>query len=136
MKITILAVLLILTSLTLVAQSDTSVVHQAATVAAQSPKVGILDFFKEINALNIVLLALSLFAGSIWRQGRTKLKEVGDLFLKAYEFTDDKRLSDAERAELLNRFLVILGKAVPAPQTPVVLDDDGTDNTRDVSGKN
>jgi hypothetical protein len=74
-------------------------------------KSKIFDFLKEVNPLNIALLAISIFAGGLWAMGRNKLKQISDLFEKAYEYTDDKRLSQEERADLMQRFLQIIGKS-------------------------
>jgi hypothetical protein len=82
----------------------------------------IKDFLSDINYINIGLAAFALFAGGIWYKGREKLKQIGELFLKAHEYTDDKKLSKAEREDLLNRFLQIAGKGccpvVPALPEP------------------
>lgn len=86
---------------------------QAGTEQVQEVKQTknkIFGFLKDINALNIVLIGFGTFAGGLWFKGRTKLKQLADLFQKAYEYTDDKRLSEEERIDLLNRFLELLGK--------------------------
>ena len=70
----------------------------------------IFGFLKDINALNIVLIAFGTFASGLWFKGRTKLKQLADIFQKAYEYTDDKKLSDDERTDLINRFFEIIGK--------------------------
>ena len=70
----------------------------------------IFGFLKDINALNIILIGFGTFAGGLWYKGRTKLKQLADLFQKAYEYTDDKRLSEEERMDLLNKVLELLGK--------------------------
>lgn len=108
MKTTILAAFLMLISTVLLAQLD---VQAAQAVAEQGEMVGVMDYLKEINFLNIALLAFSVFAGSLWFQGRNKLKEIGEIFLKAYEYTDDKKLTAAERADLIARFMSIVGKS-------------------------
>ena len=76
-------------------------------------KAKIFGFLKDINALNIILIGFGTFAGGLWIRGRTKLKQLADIFQKAYEYTDDKKLSEEEREDLLNRFLELLGKTKP-----------------------
>ncbi len=76
-------------------------------------KSKIFGFLKDINALNIILIGFGTFAGGLWMKGRSKLKQLADLFQKAYDYTDDKRLSEEERTDLLNRFLQLLGKGKP-----------------------
>lgn len=71
----------------------------------------VLSFIKEIDGLNIALIAFATIAGGLWAMGRAKLREIGELFLKAYEYTDDKRLSKAERQDLMQRFLRIIGRS-------------------------
>lgn len=113
MRSKISVVLLTMVSTSLIAQLSLSAAPQLADPTYHA---GIFEYLKELNYLNIALLAFSIFAGSIWIQGRNKLKQIGELFIKAYEFTDDKCLSAVEREELLQRFLAILGKA-PVPTT-------------------
>lgn len=74
------------------------------------------DFLGEINALNIAMIAFALFAGGIWYKGREKLRQIGELFLAAHEYTDDKRLSRTEREDLMRRFMELIGRPV-APST-------------------
>lgn len=69
-------------------------------------------FLSDIDGFNIALLAFAAFFGGLWAMGRAKIKMIGELFLKAYEYTDDKRLSKAERQDLMQRFLAIIGKTV------------------------
>ena len=69
-------------------------------------------FLGDIDGFNIALLAFAAFFGGLWAMGRNKIKMIGELFLKAYEYTDDKRLSKAERQDLMQRFLAIIGKTV------------------------
>lgn len=67
-------------------------------------------FLSDINLFNIALIAFATFAGGLWAMGRNKIKQVGELFLKAYEYTDDKRLSKQERQDLMQRFMEIIGR--------------------------
>lgn len=111
----LLAQLLILPTGLAIASSVPQVSTEASSEITQQPtaeKKGgkIFGFLKDINALNIVLIGFGTFAGGLWFKGRTKLKQLADIFQKAYEYTDDKRLSDAERTDLINRFFEILGK--------------------------
>jgi len=81
-------------------------------------KQKVFGFLKDINALNIALIAFATFAGGMWAMGRNKLKQIGEIFLKAYEYTDDKRLSADERQDLIQRFLAIIGRSsVPGTDT-------------------
>jgi hypothetical protein len=75
----------------------------------------IKEFLGEINALNMALIAFTIFAGGIWYKGREKLKQLGELFLAAHEYTDDKRLCKEEREDLMRRFFQLIGKPVAAP---------------------
>ena len=68
-------------------------------------------FFSDIDGFNVILIAFATFFGGLWALGRQKMKQIGELFLKAYEYTDDKRLSKAERQDLMQRFLAIIGKS-------------------------
>jgi hypothetical protein len=84
----------------------------------------VFGFLKEINALNLALIAFATFAGGMWAMGRSKLKLISDLFLKAYEYTDDKRLSAEERSDLIQTFLCIIGRAnVPQEQLKKFVDE-------------
>jgi len=77
----------------------------------------IFGFLNDVNVLNIALLAFATFAGGMWALGRSKMKQIGELFLKAYEYTDDKRLSAEERSDLIRRFFQLLGKPLPPENT-------------------
>ena len=82
-------------------------------------KFKLLEFLGDINMLNVILLGFATFAGGLWYMGREKMKQIGELFLAAYEYTDDKRLCPEERADLINRFMAIIGKYVPVkPEEP------------------
>lgn len=70
----------------------------------------ILGVLKDFDVINLILVAIAVFAGSLYAMGRSKVKQVGELFMKAYDYTDDKRLSKEEREDLINRFLTIVGK--------------------------
>ena len=115
----LLAQLLILPLGSVIASSLPQIATEAGSETTQQPTVEkkggkIFGFLKDINALNIALIAFGTFAGGLWFKTRLKLKQIGELFLKAYEYTDDKKLSDEERADLINRFLQLFGKkAVP-----------------------
>jgi hypothetical protein len=64
-----------------------------------------------IDIIAIVLLVFTTIFGGLWVTLRHKLKQIGDLFLKAYEYTDDKKLDAEERADLKRRFLDIITKS-------------------------
>jgi hypothetical protein len=106
----LMIVALMFVSIGIVGQVDTSSVVLPGTEEIPA-KVKMFQFLKEINPLNIVLLAISIFAGGLWAMGRNKMKQVGELFLKAYEYTDDKHLSAEERRDLIQRFMCIIGKS-------------------------
>jgi hypothetical protein len=64
-----------------------------------------------VDIIAIALLIFTTLFGGLWFALRNKLKQVADLFLKAYEYTDDKKLSAEERADLKRRFLEIITKS-------------------------
>lgn len=69
------------------------------------------DFFGEnMDVIGIVLLVITTLLGGLWFTARSKLKEISDLFLKAWEYTDDKKLDPTEREDLKKLFLKILTK--------------------------
>lgn len=79
---------------------------------ALSSKEKIFGFFKDIDGLNILLIVLSTFFGGAWWMIRTKLKQVGELFIKVYEYTAEesagkKKLTQEERADIVARVLAI-----------------------------
>lgn len=83
---------------------------------ALSSKEKIFGFFKDIDGLNILLIVLSTFFGGAWWMIRTKLKQVGELFIKVYEYTDEssagkKKLTQEERADIVARVLAIFAKS-------------------------
>lgn len=92
-------------------------VHAIAQVAVPGADIEvpmgkkIFGFLKDINALNIALIAFGTFAGGLWAMGRSKMKQIGEIFLKAYDYTDDKKLTAEERNDLIQRFLAIMGKS-------------------------
>ena len=61
--------------------------------------------------LNVILFIITTLFSGLWLIARNKLKQVGELFLKAYEYTDDNKLSEAERTDLINRFKALVGKS-------------------------
>lgn len=63
------------------------------------------------TVVNLVLGLFSIAFGGLWFNGRKKLKQISDIFDKAYKYTDDKRLSEDERKDLWQRFLSIIGKS-------------------------
>lgn len=67
-------------------------------------------FMENMDIIGIILLIFTTIFGALWITARSKLKEIGDLFLKAYEYTDDKKLSVEERLDLKERFLKIFTK--------------------------
>lgn len=116
----LLAQLMILPMGLVMASSVPQTATEADSGITQQPTVEkkggkIFGFLKDINALNIVLIAFGTFASGLWFRSRTKLKQIGELFLKAYEYTDDKKLSDEERSDLINRFLELIGKQKVSP---------------------
>lgn len=83
---------------------------------ALSSKEKIFGFFKDIDGLNILLIVLSTFFGGAWWMIRTKLKQVGELFIKVYEYTDEcsagkKKLTQEERADIVARVLAIFARS-------------------------
>jgi hypothetical protein len=69
------------------------------------------DLFNEnLDVIAIVLLLFTTIFGALWGKVRSKVKSIGELFLKAYEYTDDKKLDPEEREDLKRRFLEILNK--------------------------
>jgi len=83
---------------------------------ALSSKEKIFGFFKDIDGLNILLIVLSTFFGGAWWMIRTKLKQVGELFIKVYEYTAEesagkKKLTQEERADIVARVLAIFARS-------------------------
>ena len=66
-----------------------------------------------VDIIAIVLLIFTSLFGGLWLKLRTKIKQIGELFLKAYEYTDDKKLDQQERDDLKKRFLEIISRASP-----------------------
>jgi len=65
------------------------------------------------NNLDIIAMILLLFTtifGGLWIKVRSKIKQIGELFLAAYEYTDDKKLDKDEREDLKRKFLEIISK--------------------------
>jgi len=78
-------------------------------------KEKIFGFFKDVDGLNILLLVFATFFGGLWAMGRSKIKQAGELLLKVYEYSDaasagGKKITQAEREDIINRVLMILGK--------------------------
>lgn len=92
-------------------------VGQAVSPEPEVPgKEKLLNFFKDIDGLNIILMILSTFFGGLWWMIRSKLKQVGELFIKVYEYTDEnsagkKKLTQEERADIVARVLAIFAKS-------------------------
>ena len=86
------------------------------TIECDYPKVNtcsILDGLLGDNGgdlVSIILLLVTTIFGTLFGKLRKKLAAVGELFLKAHEYTDDNQLSPAERTDLINRFFDIIGK--------------------------
>lgn len=83
---------------------------------ALTSKEKIFGFFKYIDGLNILLIVLSTFFGGAWWMIRTKLKQVGELFIKVYEYTAEesagkKKLTQEERADIVARVLAIFARS-------------------------
>ena len=89
-----------------IAQEDQSEIQ-----TVKPAKNKIFGFLKDINALNIALISFGIFGGGLWFRSRQKLRLIGELFLKIYDYTDDKKLSEEERIDVLNRFLEIIGRS-------------------------
>lgn len=98
------------------------VVSMAAVGQVVSPepetvgKEKLFNFFRDIDGLNIILLIVSTFFGGLWWMIRSKLKQVGELFIKVYEYTDEasdgrKKLTQEERADIVARVLAIFAKS-------------------------
>lgn len=66
---------------------------------------------KNVDVIAVALLIFTTLFGGLWLALRNKLKQIADLFLKAYEYTDDKKLTAEERADLKRRFLEIISKS-------------------------
>lgn len=97
-------------------------VSMAAVGQAVSPepelqiKDKLLNFWEDIDGLNIALMLLSTFFGGLWWIIRSKLKQIGELFIKVYEYTDEesagrKKLTQEERADIVGRVLAIFAKS-------------------------
>lgn len=87
----------------------------SVTVFAQEPepKLDLIDLIRNMDRLNIALVIVLSIGGVIGKYAltaRTKMKQLSELFAMAYEFTDDKVLDKKERAELIDQFLLIIGK--------------------------
>ena len=81
-----------------------------------STKDRILDFIQEIDGLNILLIVLSTFFGGLWWMIRSKLKQIGELFIQVYEYTDEssagrRKLTQEERADIIARVVAIFAKS-------------------------
>jgi len=68
--------------------------------------------------VNFGLVVFSLVAGGMWLKARAKIKELGELFLKIYEFTDPKseggkKFSKNETKDLEERIFQLIGKKAP-----------------------
>ena len=87
-------------------------------VPASESKLAIGEFLRNIDPLNIALAAFALFFSGIWWLSREKLRRIGEMFLKAYEYTDDHVLDPQERHELKRRFMEIMGKTIPPLPPP------------------
>lgn len=103
-----LIVILLSISATAIAQA----VDPEPTLTA---KEKIFGFVKDIDGLNILLMILSTFFGGMWWLVRSKLKQIGELFIKVYEYTDEKsdgrkKLTHDERNDIVSRVLSIFSK--------------------------
>lgn len=92
-------------------------VGQAVSPEPELPiKDKLLNFWEDIDGLNIALMLLSTFFGGLWWMIRSKLKQIGELFIKVYEYTDEesagrKKLTQEERADIVARVLAIFAKS-------------------------
>ena len=90
---------------------------QAVSPEPELPiKDKLLNFWEDIDGLNIALMLLSTFFGGLWWMIRSKLKQIGELFIKVYEYTDEesagrKKLTQEERADIVARVLAIFAKS-------------------------
>lgn len=78
----------------------------------------VFNLIKNMDILNFAFIGVAMFFGTWWKFGRIKLKQIGELALKAYDFTDDKILTDAERKELITDLLQLIGKPKTPPKLP------------------
>lgn len=92
-------------------------VGQVVSPGPEAPmKDKLLNFWEDIDGLNIALMLLSTFFGGLWWMIRSKLKQIGELFIKVYEYTDEesagrKKLTQEERADIVARVLAIFAKS-------------------------
>jgi hypothetical protein len=89
------------------------VLSVAVFAQGTEPKLDVFDFIKNMDWVNVVLVAIFSIGGIVTKYaitGRTKLKEVGELLILIYQYTDDKVLSKKEREDLWDHILVIIGK--------------------------
>lgn len=63
-----------------------------------------------LDIITMVLLLVTTIFGGLWIKVRSKIKQIGELFLAAYEYTDDKKLDKEEREDLKRKFLEIISK--------------------------
>jgi hypothetical protein len=63
-----------------------------------------------LDIIAMVLLLFTTIFGGLWIKVRSKIKQIGELFLAAYEYTDDKKLDKEEREDLKRKFLEIISK--------------------------
>lgn len=88
--------------------SDNAIVNAVVSeVPAEENDSGWLS-----QAINFILLIVTTVFAGLWAKVRTKVKAVGELFMKAHEYTDDNKLSVFERKDLMKRFYKIIGKDV------------------------
>ncbi len=85
--------------------SDQAIVQNAVVAEAPAEENGWLS-----QAINFILLIVSTIFTGLWLKVRSKIKDVGELFLMAHEYTDDNKLSETERTNLINKFYKIIGK--------------------------
>lgn len=77
------------------------------------PKLDLVDLIRNMDWINVALVIILSIGGIVGKYAltaRTKLKQVSELFAMAYEFTDDKVLDKDERKQLIDQFLLIIGK--------------------------
>jgi hypothetical protein len=63
-----------------------------------------------LDIIAMILLLFTTVFGGLWIKVRSKIKQIGELFLAAYKYTDDKKLDKEEREDLKRKFLEIISK--------------------------
>ncbi|MFW6272160.1 MAG: hypothetical protein ACOC2U_00055 [bacterium] len=72
-----------------------------------------------MDYIDLIVAAVFVLFGGYVALMRVKLKQIGELFLKAHEYTDDKKLDESERKDLVRRFFKIITKWEVSPPRKV-----------------